>query len=106
MWERSSMRMLPLIRNMFSKYLDTLEFNQKREFNYHLRNVVSLKRNLINLGSYNFNKIHNNLTKSEFKCFKELIERKELVIQKADKGNTVVISDYKNYLKGLKSLFG
>ena len=35
---------------------------------------------------------------------KELIRRKDLVIQKADKGNTAVISDRKNYLKGIKSL--
>ena len=34
----------------------------------------------------------------------ELIRHKDLVIQKADKGNTVVISDRENYLKGIKSL--
>ena len=33
-----------------------------------------------------------------------MIQRKDLVIQKADKGNTVVIIDRENYLKGMKSL--
>ena len=33
-----------------------------------------------------------------------MIQRKDLIIQKADKGNTVVIIDRENYLKGMKSL--
>ena len=33
-----------------------------------------------------------------------LIERKDLVIQEADKGNTVVITDRAKYLEGIKSL--
>ena len=37
-------------------------------------------------------------------ALKILIERKDLVIQKADKGNTVVITDRTKYLKGIKSL--
>ena len=45
-----------------------------------------------------------NLMESESKALKELIRRKDLVIQKADKGNTVVITDRENYLKGIKSL--
>ena len=41
---------------------------------------------------------------SESKALKELIRCKDLVIQKVDKGNTVVITDRENYLKGIKSL--
>ena len=36
---------------------------------------------------------------------KNLIEHKDLVIQKAGKGNTVVIPDCTKYLQGIKSLF-
>ena len=35
---------------------------------------------------------------------KNLIERKDLVIQKASKGNTGVITDRTKYLEGIKSL--
>ena len=38
-------------------------------------------------------------------ALKKLIKRKDLVIQKAGKGNTVVITDRNKYLKGIKSLF-
>ena len=54
--------------------------------------------------SYNFDKVNTNLTESECKSLKELIQLKVLVIQKADKGNTVVITNRENYLKGMKSL--
>ena len=37
-------------------------------------------------------------------ALKNLIECKNLVIQKADKGNTVVITDCTKYLEGIKSL--
>ena len=39
-----------------------------------------------------------------FIALKNLIEHKEIVIQKADKGNTVVITDCTKYLEGIKSL--
>ena len=56
------------------------------------------------LNCYNFGKVNTNLTESECKFLKELIQCKELVIQKADKGNTVVITDRENYVKGTESL--
>ena len=37
-------------------------------------------------------------------ALKNLIECKNVVIQKADKGNTVVITDHTKYLEGIKSL--
>ena len=40
----------------------------------------------------------------EFIALKNLTECKDLVIQKADKGNTVVIIDHIKYLKNIKSL--
>ena len=56
------------------------------------------------LNSYSFDKVNTNLTECESKALKELIRRKDLVIQKAGKGNTVIITDRENYLKGIKSV--
>ena len=84
-------------------YRDTLQFNLPSE----KRDLLKNKLNDIcysTLNSYNFDKVNANLTESESKALKELIRRKDLVIQKAHKGNTVVITNCENYLKGIKSL--
>ena len=54
--------------------------------------------------SYTFDKVEKNLSEAEFLAFENLIERKDLVIQKADKGNTVVTIDHTKYLEGIRSL--
>ena len=41
--------------------------------------------------------MENNLPKAEFDSLKFLIRNKELIIQKADKGNTVVLLNRKDY---------
>ena len=56
------------------------------------------------LKSFSFDKVEKNLSEAESIALKNLIERKDLVIQKADKGNTVVITDRTKYLEGIKSL--
>ena len=56
------------------------------------------------LKSYSSDKVEKNLSEAEFLALKNLIEHKDLVIQKADKSNTVVITDRTKYLKGIKSL--
>ena len=84
-------------------YCDTLQFNlpsEKRDLRKNKLKDICFST----LNSYNFDKVNTNLTESESKALKELIRRKDLVIQKADKGNTVVITDRENYLKGIKSL--
>ena len=53
--------------------------------------------------SYSFDKVEKNLSEVEFLLLKSLIERKDLVLQKADKSNTVVITDRTKYLEGIKS---
>ena len=53
---------------------------------------------------YNFYKVNSNFTESECKSLKELMKRKDLVIQKCDKVNTVIITHQENFLKGMKSL--
>ena len=82
---------------------DTLQFNLPSE----KRDVLKNKLKDIcfsTLNSYNFDKANTNLTDSESKSLKELIRRRDLVIQKAGKGNTVVITDRENYFKGITSL--
>ena len=53
---------------------------------------------------YTFNKVEKNLSEVESIALKNLIECKDGVIQKADKGNTVVITDRTKHLEGIKSL--
>ena len=57
------------------------------------------------LKSYSFDKIEEKLAEVEPIALRNLTERKDLVIQKADKGNTVVITDHTKHLEGIKSLF-
>ena len=55
------------------------------------------------LKSYSFDKVEKNLSEAESVSLKDLIEHKDLVIQKADKGNAVVITYRTKYLEGIKS---
>ena len=45
-----------------------------------------------------------NLTSSEFKALKRLSKNKNIVIQKADKGNTVVILDKCSYISAIEEI--
>ena len=45
-----------------------------------------------------------NLTPSEFKALKRLSKNKKIVIQKADKGNTVVILDKCSYISAIEEI--
>ena len=76
-------------------YRDTLQFNIPSEKQDLLKNKLKVIC-FSTLNSYNFDKINANLTESESKALKELIRRKDLVIQKVDKDNTVVITDREN----------
>ena len=63
--------------------------------------MIKSKLNFLALSSYkNFCKDKNppgNLTNHEFQALKDLINNKNIVIQKADKGNIVVILDKTSY---------
>ena len=45
-----------------------------------------------------------NLTSSEFKALKRLSKNKDIVIQKTDKGNTVVILDKCSHISGIEEI--
>ena len=84
-------------------YRDTFEFNLPSEKRDFLKNKLK-DICFSTLSYYNFDKVNANLTKSEYKSLKELIQRRDLVIQKADKCNTVVITNRESFLKGMKYL--
>ena len=45
-----------------------------------------------------------NLTESEFKALRHLSKNKNIVIQKADKGNTIVILDKISYIPAIEEI--
>ena len=45
-----------------------------------------------------------NLTESEFKALRHLSKNKNIVIQKADKGNTIVILDKISYIRAIEEI--
>ena len=55
--------------------------------------------------SFNNNKMRNNLSKEELKALPNLRKQKDLVIQKADKDNTVVITEKDAYINKMKEIF-
>ena len=48
--------------------------------------------------------LENNLSSEELSALKSLMSNKNIIIQKADKGNTVVITDREKYLQGVKNV--
>ena len=54
--------------------------------------------------SFNNNKMRSNLSKEELKALHNLCKQKHLVIQKADKGNTVVITEKNAYINKMKEI--
>ena len=47
-------------------------------------------------------KFKNNLSTEEISSLNALMRNKNIIIQKADKGNTVVITDKEKYIEGVK----
>ena len=54
--------------------------------------------------SFNNNKMRSNLSKEELKALHNLRKQKHVVIQKADKGNTVVITEKNAYINKMKEI--
>ena len=96
--------MLTFLRNLNCYiYRDTIIFEMKSEnrnfLNNRLKDIC-----FSTLKSYSFDKVEKHLPEVEFLALKNLTEHKDLAIQKADKGNAVVITDRTKYLEGIKSL--
>ena len=81
---------------------DTLQFNLSSENHGLLKNKLKYICFSI-LNSYNFDKVTINLLESESKALIQLIQHKDLAIQKAEKV-TLLSLDCDKYLKGIKSL--
>ena len=54
--------------------------------------------------SFNNNKMRSNLSKEELKALHNLRKQKHLVIQKVDKGNTVVVTEKNAYINKMKEI--
>ena len=84
-------------------YRDTIMFEMESKNRGFLKN--ELKDTCFStLKSYSFDKVEKNLSEAESIALKNFIERKGLVIQKADKDKTVVITNRTKYLERRKSL--
>ena len=81
-------------------YRDAIMFEMKSENREFLKNKLK-DICFSTLKSYSFQK---HLSEAESTVLKNLIDRKDLVIQKVDKGNTVVITDRTKYLERIKCL--
>ena len=96
----------------YSSYLSEFELLYRNTFDFDLtpeeRDRFKTKLKDIALSSYkdlNDNcQFENNLSLEEIKSLQNLMSNKNIVIQKADKGNTVVITDKDNYIKGIKNV--
>ena len=56
------------------------------------------------VNSFDNNKVRSNLSKEKLKAVRNLRKPKHLVIQKADKGNTVVMTEKNAYIKKMKEI--
>ena len=83
-------------------YRSTLDLSMATEEKDRLKN----KLKDIALSSFKFFsdncKFENNLSAEEINSLKALMRNKDIIIQKADKSNTVVITDKGKYIEGVK----
>ena len=94
----------------YSKFLLSFEllFRDVKQENFHSENWPLIKARLLDtaLSSYeSFSRDQSpseNLTASEFKALRRLSKNKNIVIQKADKGNTIVILDKTSYISAIE----
>ena len=94
-----------------SEYLCPFEllYREVSDFSRDSSDKKLLKRNLKELGLSSYRRLkHNvlekNVNKKELESLKNLSKNLDIVIQKADKGNSVVILDKKVYLEKMKEM--
>ena len=96
----------------YSEFLLAFEllFRDVKQENLHSEDLSLIKARLLDtaLSSYeSFSRDQSpseNLTESEFKALKHLSKNKNIVIQKADKGNTIVILDKISYIRAIEEI--
>ena len=101
---------VPLRKLNYANYLAPYELllrdvkNLSVEGNVLARIKVDLKKICLSyLDRYKFeDKI--NLTKEEMQVLRDLLSRDDIIIQKADKGNSVVVLNKSDYLKRMKEI--
>ena len=87
-----------------------LLFRDVKQENLHSEDLSLIKARLLDtaLSSYkSFSRDQSpseNLTESEFKALRHLSKNKNIVIQKADKGNTIVILDKISYIRAIEEI--
>ena len=81
-------------------YRSTLDLSmtieEKNRFKTKLKDIALSSSKLFS-DNYQF---ENNLSAEKINSLKALLRNKDIIIQKADKGNTVVITDKDKYIEG------
>ena len=86
-------------RNPFRKPKYKQKLNEQIPTNATLDNALwRIRQELLQETSYTQNK-NNHLTRKERKALNDLINNPHIIINKADKGNTVVVEDRSEYIK-------
>ena len=78
-------------------YRSTVTTEEKDRFKTKLKDIALSSFKLFSDNC----KFENNLSAEEINSLKALMSNKDIIIQKADKGNTVVITDKDKYIEGV-----
>ena len=84
----------------YINYIVNVEKKFRKLFKAKIKDIALSSYKLLNDNC----KYENNLSSEELSSLKTLMRNKNIVIQKADKGNTVVIMDKGKYIQGVKNV--
>ena len=96
----------------YSEFLLPFEllFQDVKQENFHSKDLSLIKARLLDTAFSSYESFSRdqspseNLTASEFKTLRHLSKNKKIVIQKADKGNTIVILDKISYISAIEEI--
>ena len=84
-------------------YRNTLDLSISTKENDRFRTKLKDTTALSSFKLFSDNcKFENNLSAEEINSLKALMRNKNIIIQKADKGNTVVVTDKEKHIEGVK----
>ena len=84
----------------YINYIVNVEKKFRKLFKAKIKDIALSSYKLLNDNC----KYENNLSSEELSSLKTLMRNKNIVIQKADKGNTVVIMDKEKYIQGVQNV--